>query len=323
MTLARLRWLARRPRWVRNRLRNLAGPPKLVLLYHRVTDLPQDYEQLAVTPQHFRAQVEYLSRHFEVERFEHCHERWDNSSVVITFDDGYADNYLEALPILEEFGVPATFFVATDNIDSAAEFWWDDLARCIFEGAPAEHKFSVNAGNSILRIDLSDRAGSYQRAARTLHTSPPDMVRECLDRLRTHARVSSEGRPGYRVLSLTELKALADAPMVTIGAHSLSHPCLRMLPEAEQRMEIEQSLYRLREWTGKEVPVFSYPFGDSADYNEASIEICKSLGFVAAAANNNRVYRSFHSRFEIPRLLVRNWSSDEFAHNLEVFRSVF
>jgi peptidoglycan/xylan/chitin deacetylase (PgdA/CDA1 family) len=99
-----------------NRLLNLVDPPVVVLLYHRVTTLTSDPEMLSVSPDNFRAQMRHLKETVPLVRFEEDWTKVSKPAVAITFDDGYADNALEALPILEEVGVPATFFVSTGTI---------------------------------------------------------------------------------------------------------------------------------------------------------------------------------------------------------------
>lgn len=103
-----------------------------VLLYHRVCDMKPDIWNLAVSPVQFELQMKYLKENYSIMRFE---DDWSNireKSVVITFDDGYLDNYRNAWPILEKYQIPATFFVSTGNIDSENEFWWDELSSLIY-----------------------------------------------------------------------------------------------------------------------------------------------------------------------------------------------
>jgi peptidoglycan/xylan/chitin deacetylase (PgdA/CDA1 family) len=122
---------------VRRGLRQVANAldrPTLVLIYDRVTTLQTDPQQLAVGPEHFRAQLRRLKRHYRIDRFETPATDDGRRAVVITFDDGYADNCLEALPILEEEGVPATFFVSTGTIGTDREFCWDELERLLRVG---------------------------------------------------------------------------------------------------------------------------------------------------------------------------------------------
>lgn len=101
-----------------------------ILVYHRVADVVQDPHQLCVSPKHFRDQMNYLKEHHHVVPLReivrdlaagHLHK----GHIAITFDDGYADNLLTALPILEACQMPATIFVTTGNVESGESFYWD------------------------------------------------------------------------------------------------------------------------------------------------------------------------------------------------------
>ena len=104
---------------------NLSEPPIMVLTYHRIVELKDDRYQLAVSPEHFGEQLEFLSHRFPILRFDDSWRRPAEPSFVITFDDGYEDNLRNALPILREFRVPATFFICAGAVDSNQEFPWD------------------------------------------------------------------------------------------------------------------------------------------------------------------------------------------------------
>src|SRR5215203_1242979 len=114
------------------RARNRFTPEALVLLYHRVTRLETDPQWLSVPPERFDEQVEMLVRNWHVLSLPRLlgtlHEgTLPKRSVVITFDDGYADNLFEAKPILERHGLPATVFVASGFVGRREEFFWDEL----------------------------------------------------------------------------------------------------------------------------------------------------------------------------------------------------
>lgn len=117
--------LSRAVRVGRNVAADLFEPPIVVLTYHRVARLESDPEQLAVSPDRFREQLEFLRSNFPVLRFDETWKRPERTSFVLTFDDGYADNLTDALPILREFGCPATFFVSAGAVDADREFPWD------------------------------------------------------------------------------------------------------------------------------------------------------------------------------------------------------
>src|SRR5439155_230903 len=104
----------------------LTEPIGLVLLYHRVTNLQDDPQSLAVKPENFRAHITYLRDRCRLVPFDEIGDNLERGtvSVAITFDDGYADNFIEAAPIIESIGVPVTFFITTQHIGSDREFWW-------------------------------------------------------------------------------------------------------------------------------------------------------------------------------------------------------
>ena len=108
----------------------------LILLYHRVANAEPgphaNVSGLSVTPEHFEQQLAVLRRRFAPLRLRDLLEsppRFRHPAVAVTFDDGYADNLHAALPLLERFGIPATFFVTSGMLGGQREFWWDTLER--------------------------------------------------------------------------------------------------------------------------------------------------------------------------------------------------
>lgn len=108
--------------------------PAAVLLFHRVTDnIPGD--GITVTTERFRTIIRHLRDHYRVESLTHLlddierNRIWPSRTVVVTFDDGYKDNYEHAAPILAEYGIPATFFVAVDVIGTERVMSWDEHLR--------------------------------------------------------------------------------------------------------------------------------------------------------------------------------------------------
>ena len=304
------------------RLLNRFDAPVLVLLYHRVAGLASDPEQLAVTPEHFRAQMCHLKEKHRLVRFE---EDWSSSpgpAVAVTFDDGYADNAREALSILEEVGVPATFFVSTATVGSTEEFWWDELERRILSGANFPESFALSEGGSARSWPTVSAAGR-QRLYHDLVAllTGADLARRAgiLAQLRAWRAGRPEPGGANRALSLVELKRLAASPWVSIGAHTVNHLQLSALSHEVQREEIEQSKRELESWLGREITTFSYPFGRRCHYSGESVGLCRELGFLKAASNSPGQAHRWSDPYQVPRHLVRNWPVEEFAARLERF----
>jgi peptidoglycan/xylan/chitin deacetylase (PgdA/CDA1 family) len=305
-----------------NLLLNLVDPPVIVLLYHRVTTLTSDPEMLAVTPDNFRAQMRYLKENYPLVRFEEDWSKTMKPAVAVTFDDGYADNALEALPILEEVGVPATFFVSTGTIDTKQAFWWDELECIIMEKQNLPSSFTLDDGRSLKTWPTgtrSERQEFYQEIVQALKNVTVEKRNDRLSQLRHWAGTEEEISVTHRAMTIEELRLLAKSRWVTIGAHTVTHTRLSSLTPVAQAEEIAASKRHLEAWLSRDIKVFSYPFGRRCDYTQGTVELCRKVGFAKAAANFAGQTHRWTDPYQIPRHLVRNWPLDTFAVKLREF----
>ena len=312
---------------MRNKFANIIDPPTIVLAYHRVTSLTDDPHQLAVEPENFRQQLAFLKKQFKrIVRFD---GNWEGKgpAVCLTFDDGYADNYLTALPILEEYDMSATVFVTTGHVGTLDEFWWDELERILLHqlDLPQEPIPVCGSLSDVSARMDTNKLRLFNAVHSQLRSMPPEERNAWLEKLRTWAGISSKGRDSHRSVSLFELQQLAKHPLICIGAHTHLHPCLSSLDYQDQFTEIERSKKLLEEWLSIPIEVFAYPFGArgllgrSGDYNGTSMRICKELGFKRAAANYSGQAHFWTNKYAIPRHLVRDWSTIDFSHHLRGF----
>ena len=211
---------------IRNRFLNLIDPPIIVLIYHRVTSLSSDPQRLAVSPDNFFNHMLYIKDNFPVLRFEADWSNLKESSVVITFDDGYFDNVREALPVIEEVGVPVTFFVSTGDLGSIHEFWWDELERILLVEREFPSTFELQDerfGKNWPTKNRAERSVLYQE----MHQLIKQIGVACRDdwfrQLRAWADLAEEGRATHQVMTINELQKLASSDLATIGAHTVSH----------------------------------------------------------------------------------------------------
>ena len=138
------RGLYREARATKNLFLNFIDKPIIILLYHRITDLPADPEMLCVSPENFRRHMEFLKQQFQNVRFDEDWSDIKGPAVSVTFDDGYADNTLAALPILKEVGVPATFFISSGHIGTDRAFWWNQLENILLRDANFPSSFTLD-----------------------------------------------------------------------------------------------------------------------------------------------------------------------------------
>lgn len=312
----------RKVRAGKNYFLNLLDSPIIILVYHRVTNLPSDPEMLAVTPDNFRLQVEFLKQHFRIVRFE---EKWPDlkgPTVAITFDDGYADNVLEALPILEEVGVPATFFVSTGRIGTDNEFWWHRLEGILLQDKEYPSRFTLNDVHHGRTWDIEtieQRRGLYNSLNALMQRVAPDRRKDWLDQLTKWSGSGDVDMNIHRSMTQDEIKRVAASPWATIGAHTVTHPALSALTEEQQRSEIITSKHDLENITGMEITTFSYPFGRKKDYDRTSVRLCREACFTKAAANFPGQVHNWTDPYQLPRHLVRNWDMDTFTAQMKSF----
>lgn len=314
-------------RWRLERDRLLGGNC-LVLLYHRVIDLEHDPQLLAVSPRRFDAQLALIKERFRVltvEEFEHHllrRKRFPKNSILITFDDGYADNHVHARPILEKHGLQGLFFIASGYIGSGREYWWDELERLFLLDPHVPAELEVERGG--VRVHWTSLPGrdllraQYERLLVALRALPSGPRDEFLGNLRDRM-ASPMARTSHLPMDHAALKSFAASPSVVIGAHTVGHPSLGRISEDEQRREITRSKNDLEEWLGTPITRFAYPFGTPSDLTERTMQITQEAGFRHAAANHPGIAHARSRHFAYHRLLVRDWGEEEFLRHLSPY----
>lgn len=324
--------------WERYRARHRAHG--VILIYHRVATPATDPWGIAISPDNFAAHMQ-VARTYAVPRTQgDFADRLDAAngperSVVVTFDDGYADN-LTALPILEANGVPATVFVVSGAVGNPAAFWWDLLTRIFLEVPALPQQLALDLAGERLSYDLGDAAGydaaTLSRAARwraDLEAPQDARQRTYLDVWRRflgvdpwEIRVASEalarwaGLPGPapaegegRPMTSGELATLGASPLIEIGGHTRTHADLARLNRAEAADEIGGGRRDLVEMTGRPVRSFACPYGRMGPHTLADI---RSAGFTNASCSRFGLASGRDDALALPRVHVPNMPAETF-----------
>jgi len=284
------------------------------LLYHRVhangrSDAEWGNGILSVSLDDFDRQIGWLARNRRCLALDEAlallrDARLPAGSAVVTFDDGYRDNLELALPVLEKHGVPATIFVATGLIEAAVEPWWVELEALIARLDQIEVGPPGEGASAPLRTD-AQRNRAYDRLASRARMTPPAEIDRMLEPMRAQAARPARPAPEL-MLSWDEIGRLAQHPMVTIGAHTVSHPPLTALAPEDARREIEESRSALEARAGVSAAHFAYPYGSAAHAGAREADLVAAAGFRGAytAVEGHWVAADAARPFLLPRIAI-------------------
>lgn len=286
-------------------------------MYHNVVpdDCPIDAWTL-VRARAFWRQMELLKRSYDVIKVEDLIDRSEakpqfsrkscKPQAVITFDDGYKNNYSVALPILKAFGLPATVFICSGFINNPEMAWYDKVIYAIQRSEC--NWIEVDKQFYTFKDRRRNRRWDMINALLTdLKARPTD------ERLRLVRAIEEDLRPAYdrnecfAFLSDRDIKEMHATGLITIGAHTANHEILTQLSEDEARGTILRSSHDLRNIIDHEVTVISYPNGN---YNAMVLGLMRESSFKAAFTTKDDLYSREYDRYEIPRIGIGGYDDD-------------
>lgn len=273
-----------------------------VLIFHRVLSEVDPLFPQEVDARKFSQLCGWLARWFNVMPLDQAVTALRSGTLparaaVITFDDGYADNCHVALPILQRHGLTATFFIATGFLDGG-RMWNDTIIEAVRNcQLPVLDLSGLGLGRHGLG-SIADRQAAIPALIQQIKYRPLQERIAITEQLAELAQVMV---PGDLMMRSSEVKAMHQAGM-QIGAHTVSHPILARLSDAQAREEIGQSKQFLEQLLGERVGLFAYPNGKPGeDYSPASVEVVRSLGFDAAVSTQWGTSATGDDLFQIRR----------------------
>ncbi len=198
--------------------------------------------------------------------------------ISVTFDDGYADNYTTAYPILKKRGIPFTIYVTTSFPDQKAIVWWYILEDMLNQVQLVEFEFQgtnyrFNTGNNEERQLFGSTARNLMKAA-----SPQDLKTLAEQVFEKH-RIDPYEKVKELSMSWDQIRQLAADPLVTIGTHTVNHLLLKELPSESVREEIFLGRTRLEEMLGREIEHFAFPFGGANAAGDREFKLVREAKF--------------------------------------------
>lgn len=275
-------------------------PGLLVLTYHRIGDpsaSPYYAPVASATPDALEAELVTLRRTHRVIGVEEAADLADRGFptkeplALVTFDDGYRDNFEAALPVLISQSIPAAFFLPTAFISTPRLPWWDHIAYVInTTSVPLLRLDWPRALDVDLeRIPRRDAIALIVQMYLAHHVSDEPRFREALE-ARAGVEVDEEILGRSLFMSWDEARSLTAAGM-SIGSHGHSHRALSGLSEDEQRADLVESKRILQHELGRDVIALAYPYGWPGTYNDITTNLAQEAGYRLAFASVEGINR--------------------------------
>jgi len=233
-------------------------------------------------------------------------------AAVITFDDGYADNYTQALPLLRQHGMSATFFVATGFLDGG-RMWNDTIIEAIRGCRLDTVDLSAIGLSRIPLTSVSERRSAIEQCIKALKYRP---LAERMASAEQVAHAAQATLPHDLMMTSADVRELHRNGM-QVGAHTVSHPILTRLTRDDAHAEIAGSRAKLEELLDASVNAFAYPNGKAGDdYSDEHVALVREIGFACALSTNPGAAGKASDLMQLPRFTPWDRTSFRFGARL-------
>ena len=296
------------------------NPHIVILNYHRIGNpelSPYDRGVFSATEKGLREQVVYLKQRYhaltvaQILDLKETVRTLDRPAFMVTFDDGYIDNYELAYPILQQFEIPGVFFIPTMILDGGAPFWWDVVAWLV-----------RNSRNNLICYDpeMGKQVNLNQQ-------SREDVIREILQNIKTKTTCDYQGYLKHLAsecsMSLETLVREPNAPLfmsermivemhrngMVFGSHGHTHRILSHLSLDEQEQELAQSKQKLATVLRESPLLLSYPVGSKRAFSQDTMRLASRLFAYGFSYHGGFVQKNHQEWFDVPRESVDSGDS--------------
>lgn len=232
--------------------------------------------------------------------------------ICLTFDDGYRDNLIHGVPVLEKHAVPATIYVTNCFPNGTGILWWYHFET----HAKTAKKLTLNS--SVGRFDFSwenieqahAQFGKISEAIKSIPIAElPTVLMEAFEK----TALEFEALCRSVSLSWEEIAAISKHPLITIGAHTMQHVSVKQQATSDVENEMRLSKQELEHFIGKEVKHFAYPFGGTFDVGLRDLELAQHVGFKTSTLNQaGNIFKSNNTAMHcLARMPLGNSTDDQ------------
>lgn len=261
------------------------GAMGLVYMLHHITEknpkgIPTN-EDLKVSPSFLeKIIIKYKKQGFdfisldELSNIISSDKKPEQPFICFTIDDGYLDNYTQALPIFERHQVPFAIFVATDFIDLKAILWWDIIEELILKNG-----FITIGVKKYPCHTFQQKWDTFRILREEILRFDQTMLEEELMNMFSHYDIDWYAPIRHQAMSWEQIKSISQHPLCTIGGHTISHLALNKLDDKDFHHEVAGGITKLQEATGKPICHFAYPYGSPNEIGDREYKLIAEYYF--------------------------------------------
>lgn len=292
-----------------------------ILLYHGVSNVKskgiENYAVKHINQDKFYEQIKFIKKNLNILSVSQLldlilkKKKIKKNSVLITFDDGYENNFTMASPILEEFNVPATFYISSGLMNSTKMFWTDILEDCINRTKKSKiiirlgkEKIKLKLNNSLEKVISLELIKKFCKACK--RSEKDNIVNNVI--YATEVEPSEEASLNYRKLTWNQIKKMDSNKLFTIGGHSTYHDILSLQKPKLAEKDINLSLDLLEYNLEHKVLDYSYPEGQNNHFNNKIITFLKKRKIHLCPSAINGTNKIDDDLFKLKRIMVGFWN---------------
>jgi len=301
------------------RISNELTPHKLnIMLYHGFCDSKNKGER---TPNSRFMAISEFERHLKVYlkygtpislKDLLCKEKLPPNPIVVTIDDGYANNYDLGLPVLKKYNFPATIFLTTGFIDRKLFLWTDWLEFIAVNASNADITIEVN--EEVISFNLGEpqaRNNAVKQLKSILKNMPINKIKSFLYELQELSKVKYDWEKipeNLQPLTWKQIREMKKSGLISFGGHTVSHAILSKCSKEEQHFEIVESKARIEKELNEECLILAYPNGKENDFTAETIGLAKKANYRMAVTTNS----GYENSNEYESYKLNRWGTDLF-----------
>jgi len=284
-----------------------------ILMYHGVTSYR--FKALCwpqVGLKNFKWQMTFLKSRYNVLpsyyliNNSYSSKNMSKNSVIITFDDGFENNYSQAWPVLKKLNLHATCFVLPNLSRTGKQMWVYELYSFFLDSPNMVMELdNYGLGNLDLNGSLEKRFELYTKLVETLKHWPHEKRKILLNHIFSKAsQTNSDQENPFKLMTPQQIVKLSQSKEFDIGVHSNNHLILSTLSPEEQEEEIRSSIDMLKSWKISFIPIFAYPNGRLEDFDSYSIGLLRKMGIKAALTTIYGFWNGPDDNYRIKRIPI-------------------